>query len=120
MSTTRPQLLRELVRFVGERGAQRPLTLFVDDVHWADPTTLDALEALLHEFPDLRRQFQRILSREIVRSTEMMQLLGGMCAEKRVATFLLDLTQRLRERGAGGQAGDEEAERGDKKGFHIR
>ena len=29
----------------------------------------------------------------------MMQLLGGMCAEKRVATFLLDLTQRLRERG---------------------
>ena len=29
----------------------------------------------------------------------MMQLLGSMCAEKRVATFLLDLTQRLRERG---------------------
>ena len=47
VSTTRPQLLRELVRFVGERGAQRPLAFFVDDVHWADPTTLDALEALL-------------------------------------------------------------------------
>ena len=47
ISTTRPQLLRELVHFVGERGARRPLVLFVDDVHWADPTTLDALEALL-------------------------------------------------------------------------
>jgi len=57
------------------------------------------LEDLLHEYPDLRRQFQRIMSREIVRSQDMMRLLGGMCAEKRVATFLLDLTQRLRARG---------------------
>ena len=57
------------------------------------------LEDLLHEYPDLRRQFQRIMSREIVRSLDMMRLLGGMCAEKRVATFLLDLTQRLRARG---------------------
>ncbi|MBK7458626.1 MAG: helix-turn-helix domain-containing protein [Betaproteobacteria bacterium] len=81
----------------------------VSDSHHSDAVALEdaqvctidynELEALLHEFPDLRRQFQRILSREIVRSTEMMQLLGGMCAEKRVATFLLDLTQRLRERG---------------------
>ena len=81
----------------------------VSDSHHSDAVALEdaqvctidynELEALLHEFPDLRRQFQRILSREIVRSTEMMQLLGSMCAEKRVATFLLDLTQRLRERG---------------------
>ena len=57
------------------------------------------LEGLLHEFPELRRQFQRIMSREIVRSTEMMHLLGSMCAEKRVATFLLDLTHRMQARG---------------------
>jgi len=56
-------------------------------------------EALLHEFPELRRQFQRVLSREIVRSQEMMQLLGSMCAEARVATFLLDLRQRIQARG---------------------
>ena len=81
----------------------------VSDCHRSDAVALEdaqvctidynELEALLHEYPELRRQFQRILSREIVRSTEMMQLLGSMCAEKRVATFLLDLTQRLQARG---------------------
>jgi len=79
------------------------------DTHHSDAVALedaqvctidyDELETLLHEYPELRRQFQRIMSREIVRSTEMMQLLGGMCAEKRVATFLLDLTQRMQARG---------------------
>jgi CRP/FNR family transcriptional regulator len=29
----------------------------------------------------------------------MMLLLGGMCAERRLAAFLLNLTQRLRARG---------------------
>jgi len=81
----------------------------VSDSHHSDAVALEdaqvctidynELEILLHDYSELRRQFQRILSREIVRSTEMMQLLGGMCAEKRVATFLLDLTRRMRERG---------------------
>lgn len=81
----------------------------VSDSHYSDAVALEdaqvctidynELEVLLHEYPELRRQFQRILSREIVRSTEMMQLLGSMCAEKRVATFLLDLSRRLRDRG---------------------
>jgi DNA-binding winged helix-turn-helix (wHTH) protein/tetratricopeptide (TPR) repeat protein len=47
VSTTRPQLLRELVHFLGDRCARHPLVFVVDDVHWADPTTLDALESLL-------------------------------------------------------------------------
>jgi CRP/FNR family transcriptional regulator len=59
----------------------------------------DELEDLLHECPELRRQFQRIMSRQIVRCQEMMMLLGSMAAEKRLATFLLDLTQRMQERG---------------------
>ena len=100
---------REHVVGLGFRGDWLGLDGIVSDSHRSDAVALEdaqvctidynELEALLHEFPELRRQFQRILSREIVRSTEMMQLLGSMCAEKRVATFLLDLTQRLRERG---------------------
>ena len=47
VSTTRPQLLRELVHFLGDRCSRHPLVFVVDDVHWADPTSLDALESLL-------------------------------------------------------------------------
>lgn len=58
------------------------------------------LETRLNESGELRHQFRRLMSREIVRGHDMMLLLGGMCAEVRVATFLLDLTQRLHERGS--------------------
>jgi CRP/FNR family transcriptional regulator len=57
------------------------------------------LEQLSREFPELQRQFHKILSREIVRDQVVMTLLGSMRAEERVAAFLLNLTQRLKDRG---------------------
>lgn len=60
----------------------------------------EELENRLLESGELRHQFQRLMSREIVRGHDMMLLLGGMCAEVRVASFLLDLTQRLHARGS--------------------
>ena len=54
---------------------------------------------LLKEVAALQRQFHRILGREIVRNHTMMMMLGGMCAGPRVATFLLDMMQRLQARG---------------------
>lgn len=54
---------------------------------------------LLQEVAALQRQFHRILGREIVRNQALMMLLGGMCAGPRVATFLLDMMQRLQARG---------------------
>ena len=39
---------------------------------------------------------QKAMSREIVRDHQMMLLLGSMRAEERLATFLLNLAQRLR------------------------
>ena len=54
---------------------------------------------LLHDSPGLQREFHRTLSREIVRSQTMMLVLGNLGAEERLATFLLDLTQRLHDRG---------------------
>jgi CRP/FNR family transcriptional regulator len=59
----------------------------------------EQLEDLSREFGELQRQFHRIMSREIVRDHGVMLLLGSMRAEERLATFLLNLTQRLQARG---------------------
>jgi CRP/FNR family transcriptional regulator len=57
------------------------------------------MEDLSREFTDLKRQFNKIMSREIVRDHGVMLLLGSMRAEERLAAFLLNLTQRLQARG---------------------
>jgi predicted ATPase len=40
------RLKRELVAFVREVSRRKPLVLFLDDVHWADPSTVDLLAYL--------------------------------------------------------------------------
>lgn len=77
--------------------------------HGADATALEdatvcvipfaPLCELVREYPALQHEFHKVLSREIMRDQAMMLLLGTMVAEGRVAAFLLDLTQRLHERG---------------------
>jgi CRP/FNR family transcriptional regulator len=57
------------------------------------------LQTLAHEMPLLQRQFNRLMSREIVNDHGVMVQLGSMHAEERVAAFLLDLTHRLQARG---------------------
>ncbi len=57
------------------------------------------LERLSREFVELQRHFHRIMSREIVRDHGVMLLLGSMRAEERLAAFLLNLAQRLQQRG---------------------
>ena len=59
----------------------------------------DRLEALSREFNALQHQLHRVLSREIVRDHGLMMLLGTMRAEQRIATFLLNLSQRFAQRG---------------------
>jgi len=49
--------------------------------------------------PTLNAHLQRTMSMEIVRDHELMLLLGSMRAEERLATFLLNLSQRFRARG---------------------
>lgn len=56
---------------------------------------------MLKRSAPLQRQFNKVMSREIVREHAMLLVLGRMHAEQRVATFLLDLLGRLR---AGGYA----------------
>lgn len=60
---------------------------------------LHALDRLSRDIPSLQQHLQRIMSLEIAHEHGMMMLLGGMRAEERLATFLLDLSQRYATRG---------------------
>lgn len=60
------------------------------------------LEETAERIPLVRRQFQRMLSREILRSQELTLLLGNLTGEKRLAVFLLSLSRRFADRGFSG------------------
>jgi CRP/FNR family transcriptional regulator len=57
------------------------------------------LEELSREVEGLQRHFHKMMSREIVRESGVMMLLGVMRAEERIAAFLLNMSQRLGARG---------------------
>ncbi|MDR2638095.1 MAG: fumarate/nitrate reduction transcriptional regulator Fnr [Zoogloeaceae bacterium] len=57
------------------------------------------MEQLSREIQSLQRHFHKVMSREIVRDHGVMLLLGAMRAEERLATFLLNLSQRFTARG---------------------
>jgi len=59
----------------------------------------DDLERLSRDMPTLQRHFHNIMSREIAHDYGVMLLLGSMRAEERLATFILNLSQRLGSRG---------------------
>ncbi|MBH1963804.1 MAG: fumarate/nitrate reduction transcriptional regulator Fnr [Comamonadaceae bacterium] len=81
----------------------------VGDHHTCDATALEdaevcvmpfeRIEELSREVPALQSHVHKIMSREIVREHGVMLLLGSMRAEERLATFLLNLVQRLHARG---------------------
>jgi CRP/FNR family transcriptional regulator len=59
----------------------------------------ERLEQVSRHVGGFHRLFHGVLSREVVRQQGMMLLLGSMHAEERLATFLLNLAQRLASRG---------------------
>jgi len=59
----------------------------------------DDLETLTRSVAPLQHNLHQFLSREISRDHNIMLLLGSMRAEERLAAFLLNLSQRYRERG---------------------
>ena len=59
----------------------------------------DRLEALARTVPPLQHNLHRVLGSEISRDQRLLLLLGNMRAEERVATFLLNLSERYRQRG---------------------
>lgn len=63
------------------------------------PLPFDRLEALGRRNTAFQHNLHRLLSREIARERGVMVLLGTMAAERRLAVFLLDLSQRYHARG---------------------
>lgn len=59
----------------------------------------DELETLGRSVAPLQRNLHQFLSREISRNHSVMLQLGSMRAEERLAAFLVNLSQRYRERG---------------------
>ncbi len=59
----------------------------------------DRVEALAREDVAFQRSLHRMLAGEIVRERNVMLMLGTMRAEQRLASFLLDLSQRYQVRG---------------------
>ena len=93
------QMAGELLGLDGIGGGQHTCDAVALEDSQVCVIAYEQLESLSHEFPDLQRQFHRIMSREIVRDHGVMLLLGSMRAEERLAAFLLNLSQRLRARG---------------------
>ena len=100
---------REQVTGFQMSGEMMGLDGIANDHHTCDAVALedsdvcvmnfDNIEALSREVKDLQRSVHKIFSNEIVREHRAMLLLGGMCAEERLAMFLLNLLQRLQLRG---------------------
>ena len=57
------------------------------------------LEELAREVPELQRHLHKVLSHEIVREHSVMMLMGSKRSEERIASFLLNLMQRMQARG---------------------
>ena len=57
------------------------------------------LEGMLRQISSLQSHFHKLMSREIVRDHHVMMWLGTMRAEERVAAFLINLSERLMQRG---------------------
>jgi len=56
---------------------------------------LNALDVLLAQLPALQQKFHRLMVQEIDRSHNLILLLGSLRAERRLATFLLNLSKRF-------------------------
>ncbi|RDL45828.1 transcriptional regulator FNR [Marinomonas piezotolerans] len=57
------------------------------------------LEQLTAQIPSLKHQIFRLMSRKICDDQQMMVLLGKKNADEKVASFLLNLSQRFKKRG---------------------
>lgn len=92
-------LASELVGLAGYDNGNYPLTAKALETTTVCEIPLPQLETLADDLPDLRKQLMRTMGTEIRHDQNMMLLLSKKNAEERVASFLLDISQRYSRRG---------------------
>ena len=92
-------LASELIGLSGYDAGAYPLTAKALETTTVCEIPLPQLELLSDELPDLRKQLMRTMGTEIRHDQNMMLLLSKKNAEERVASFLLDISQRYQRRG---------------------
>ena len=89
----------ELVGLSGVDGERYPVSAQALETTSVCEIPFERLDDLALQLPQLRRQLMRIMSREIRDDQQMMLLLSTKTADERIATFLVNLSARVRARG---------------------
>ena len=93
------QIVGEFVGLDGVGSARQCSEVVALEDSQVNLVPLAFVSALSHESAHFQHQLHKVMSREGARCRQMMFLLGSMRALERVATFLIDLLQRLSARG---------------------
>ena len=89
----------ELVGLDGLAGENFSSTTVALETSSVCELPFNRLEELCHELPSLQRQMLRLIGKEITADQHLLMLLGQRSAEERLASFLLSLSVRYKNRG---------------------
>ena len=92
-------LASELIGLSGYDSGTYPLTAKALETTTVCEIPMSQLDQLANDMPDLRRQLMRNMSGEIRHDQKMMMLLSKKNAEERIASFLIDVSERFVRRG---------------------
>jgi hypothetical protein len=92
LGATRDRMLREIAEFVEALGAESPLILVLEDLHWSDPSTVDVLSLIAS-----RREPARLLLLATYRPVEailaqhpLRAVSNALVASRRASELVVD------------------------------
>lgn len=92
-------LASELIGLSGYDRGTYPLTAKALETTTVCEIPMSQLDILANDMPELRRQLMRNMSGEIRHDQSMMMLLSKKNSEERIASFLIDISERYARRG---------------------
>ncbi|MDO8670367.1 MAG: AAA family ATPase [Dehalococcoidia bacterium] len=85
LSLERTRLFESVSRFLERVAQASPLVLFIDDIHWAEPTTIELLHYLARGLSNQRVLFLATYSSDYMCSSEELQALVAWLERDRLA-----------------------------------